>query len=72
MHVYAAALLVCAEEGSRLEDSNSCSLNGSLAAPVRLQHDSCDQYPKAYTFISVLPSSSAPSSRFSRSNFLLL
>ncbi|TVU46150.1 hypothetical protein EJB05_05668, partial [Eragrostis curvula] len=42
--------------------SNSCSLIGRLTAPVRQQHNSCDENPRAYTFLSVTPSSPASSS----------
>ncbi|GJM95918.1 hypothetical protein PR202_ga12711 [Eleusine coracana subsp. coracana] len=48
---------------------NSCSLIGRLAAPVREYNGSSDRHPKAYTFLSVVPSSSAPSS--SSSGFTL-
>ncbi|GJN24068.1 hypothetical protein PR202_gb11781 [Eleusine coracana subsp. coracana] len=41
---------------------NSCSLIGRLDAPVREYHGSCKEHPRAYTFLSVAPSSSAPSS----------
>ncbi|CAL4943209.1 unnamed protein product [Urochloa decumbens] len=46
---------------------NSCSLIGRLDAPVRPYNNSSDNYPSAYTFLSVSPSSPSPSS--SSSNF---
>ncbi|KAJ1294548.1 hypothetical protein BS78_01G153600 [Paspalum vaginatum] len=46
---------------------NSCSLIGRLDAPVTPFEDSSDEYPEAYTFLSVSPSSPASSS--SSSNF---
>lgn len=53
--------------GKRGLTRNSCSLIGRLAAPVTPYEDSCEEYPEAYTFLSVSPSSSAASS--SSSNF---
>ncbi|KAL6637279.1 hypothetical protein ACP70R_024851 [Stipagrostis hirtigluma subsp. patula] len=45
---------------------NSCSLIGRLEAPVRPYDSSCEDDPKAYTFLSVTPSSSATSSSSSK------
>ena len=45
---------------------NSCSLIGRLAAPVTPYEDSCEEYPEAYTFLSVSPSSPASSSSSSK------
>jgi hypothetical protein len=39
---------------------NSCSLIGRLAAPVRPKSNSREEDPRAYTFLDVTPSSSAP------------
>ncbi|KAL6851534.1 hypothetical protein ACP4OV_020467 [Aristida adscensionis] len=47
---------------------NSCSLIGCLKAPVTLYKGSCEEDPKAYSFISVTPSSASSSSS---SNFTL-
>ncbi|CAL4917912.1 unnamed protein product [Urochloa decumbens] len=41
---------------------NSCSLIGRLDAPVRPCNNSPDEYPRAYTFLSVSPSSPSSSS----------
>ncbi|RLN38777.1 hypothetical protein C2845_PM01G34530 [Panicum miliaceum] len=45
---------------------NSCSLIGRLDAPVRPCDGSSDQEPRAYTFLSVSPSSPASSSSSSK------
>ena len=47
---------------------NSCSLIGRLDAPVSPYHNSSEEDPNAYTFLSVAPSSSSSSSS---SNFKL-
>ncbi|KAL6851532.1 hypothetical protein ACP4OV_020465 [Aristida adscensionis] len=41
---------------------NSCSLIGCLEAPVTPYKGSCEEDPKAYTFISIAPSSASSSS----------
>ncbi|CAN6310187.1 unnamed protein product [Urochloa humidicola] len=45
---------------------NSCSLIGRLDAPVRPYDDSCEDKPKAYTFLTVSPSSASSSSSSSK------
>uniref|UniRef100_A0ACD5X528 Uncharacterized protein n=1 Tax=Avena sativa TaxID=4498 RepID=A0ACD5X528_AVESA len=45
-----------------INSTNSCSLIGRLDAPVRPNNGSSEENPKAYTFLSVMPSSSPSSS----------
>ncbi|CAN6287528.1 unnamed protein product [Urochloa humidicola] len=45
---------------------NSCSLIGRLNAPVTPYDDSCEDSPKAYTFLTVSPSSASSSSTSSK------
>jgi hypothetical protein len=50
---------------SAIISPNSCSLIGRLDAPVRPYRDSSEDEPRAYTFLSVTPSSSSSSSSYS-------
>ncbi|XP_051179471.1 protein OSB1, mitochondrial [Lolium perenne] len=57
---------------SAIISPNSCSLIGRLDAPVRPYRDSSEDEPRAYTFLSVTPSSSSSSSSYSFSVTLQL